>query len=130
MNQVALSWNNLAGADHYIVERSASGASWAVVAPWVTTTYFVDTGLAFSTTYSYCVAAVSTGGATALSSVVKAGTGPQVDVLSAAVSPLTLNRGILFSGPVASFTDANTTTSASQFVASINWGDGHSSWLP
>ena len=40
------------------------------------------------------------------------------------VSSLSLKRGSLFAGPVASFTDANTTTSASQFVAMINWGDG------
>ena len=49
--------------------------SWAVIAPFVSTTFFVDSGLASSTTYSYCVAAVSTSGATALSSVVNAADG-------------------------------------------------------
>ena len=48
-------------------------------------------------------------------------------MLSVAVSSMSLTRGILFAGPVASFTDANTATSASQFVATINWGDGRSS---
>jgi hypothetical protein len=98
-----------------------------VAAPSVTTTFFVDSDLEYSTTYSYCVVAVAAGGATALSSVVTASTGREPDVLSGAVSPLSLKRGSLFAGPVASFTDANTTTSASQFVAMINWGDGRSS---
>ena len=54
-------------------------------------------------------------------------TARQPDVLSDGVASLTLRRGILFSGPVASFSDTNPTTSASQFVAKINWGDGQSS---
>jgi hypothetical protein len=123
-NQIALSWNGSVVADHYVVERSTTGVSWAVVAPWVTTTSFVDAGLAYATTYSYCVVAVASSGATALSSVVTVATGQQPDVISAVVSSLRLNRGIVFSGPVASVTDTNATTSASQFVATINWGDG------
>jgi hypothetical protein len=124
-NQVTLSWNAATGADHYLVERKSGSASWAVIAPFVSTTFFVDTGLAYATTYSYCVAAVSTSGATALSSVVNAQTGTQADVLSAFVPQLSLARGALFTGPVASFSDANESTAAAQFIASINWGDGH-----
>jgi PKD repeat protein len=37
---------------------------------------------------------------------------------------MTIARGAVIAGPVASFTDANTSTTASQFVAQINWGDG------
>jgi hypothetical protein len=126
-NQIDVSWNGSEGANHYMVERSVTGGSWVVVAPNVTTTFFVDAGLAYSTNYRYFVVAVASSGATAQSSVVTAETGRQPDVLSAAVSALRLNRRVLFSGAVASFTDANTTTSASQFVATIKWGDGHSS---
>jgi hypothetical protein len=124
-NQITLSWSAATGADHYIVERSSAGASWTVIAPFVSTTLFVDTGLAYLTTYSYCVAAVSTSGAMALSSVVNAETGTQAEVLSASVPQLSLARGIVFAGPVASLSDANQMTAAAQFVASINWGDGH-----
>jgi hypothetical protein len=46
-------------------------------------------------------------------------------VLSAVVPQLSLARGIVFIGPVASLSDANTMTGSAQFVASINWGDGH-----
>jgi hypothetical protein len=126
-NQIVVSWNASAGADHYMVERTTNGASWSVAASSLTTTLFVDSGLAYSTTYGYRVVAVAVGGATALSSVVTAQTGQQPDVLSAGMSSLTVARGTLLTGPVASFTDANSTTSASQFVATIKWGDGHSS---
>jgi hypothetical protein len=36
-------------------------------------------------------------------------------------------EGVVFSGPVASFTDADRSTTAGDFVATINWGDGSSS---
>ena len=75
--------------------EATSGASWTVVAPSVTTTFFVDSGLAYSTTYSYCVVAVAASGATAPSSVVTAETGRQPDVLSVGVSSLSLTRGSL-----------------------------------
>jgi hypothetical protein len=51
-------------------------------------------------------------------------TGAQPDVLSAQVSSLSLRRGVVFAGPIASFTDTSPTTNSSQFVARINWGDG------
>ena len=44
---------------------SSGGTGWLVVAPDVTTTFFLDTGLAYATSYSYCIAAVSITGATA-----------------------------------------------------------------
>lgn len=43
------------------------------------------------------------------------------------VSGKTMNSLPSFSGPVASFTDANPTASASDFTATVNWGDGTSS---
>src|SRR5205823_2363690 len=36
-------------------------------------------------------------------------------------------EGVLFSGLVASFTDANPGSAASDFTAIISWGDGHTS---
>jgi hypothetical protein len=122
-NQIEISWTAAPGAAYYTVERGLGG-SWGVAASIVTTTFYLDTGLAYATTYSYCVVAVAPGGASALSSVVSATTGSQSDVLSAQVSALSLRRGVVFAGPIASFTDTSPTTSRSQFVARINWGDG------
>jgi hypothetical protein len=93
----------------------------------VTTTFFLDSGLKSSTTYSYRVFAVSSGGAeSAASSAVTARTPRQSDVLSVAIAPMNLTKRVLFSGPVATFTDANTAATAAQFVARISWGDGTS----
>ena len=38
--------------------------------------------------------------------------------------PFSTQEGTTFSGPTASFTDTNTGDTASQFTATINWGDG------
>jgi N-acetylneuraminic acid mutarotase len=46
----------------------------------------------------------------------------------AAVQPTVLaNPGLSFTGAVASFSDGNPNASASDFTATINWGDGHQS---
>jgi hypothetical protein len=44
--------------------------------------------------------------------------------LTATGVSLTLNEGVTYSGPVASFSDANPNASASDFIALIDWGDG------
>ena len=126
-NQIAISWNSAAGADHYMVERSSSGSSWTFVASLVTTPSYLDSGLAYATLYSYCIVSVAPSGETALSAMVNAETAPQPNVLSVTVPGLSLARGTMFTGQVATFTDSNTTTAAARFVAAINWGDGHSS---
>ena len=58
-NQVALSWNTVAGAGSYNVKRStASGAE--VVVTNVTASFYADAGLAGGVTYYYVVSAVNT----------------------------------------------------------------------
>ena len=47
--------------------------------------------------------------------------------LSAASVTLSSTEGATFSGTVATFTDANAASSAADFTATINWGDGTSS---
>jgi hypothetical protein len=46
------------------------------------------------------------------------------DVLTGAGLAITATRSVTFSGPVATFSDTNTTNPPSDFVATINWGDG------
>jgi hypothetical protein len=46
-------------------------------------------------------------------------------LLSASAQPLHVTEGAAFSGNVLTFTDADPLSSASEFTASINWGDGH-----
>ncbi len=91
-NQIAVSWNAAAGANHYMVERSSSGSAWTVAAALVTTTSYLDTGLAYATLYSYYIVAVSTSGATAFSAMVNAQTAPQPNVLSVTVPGMSLAR--------------------------------------
>ncbi len=125
-NQLEVSWQASSGATRYIVERSQGGRTWSVAAQSVTTTFYLDSGLAPTTAYSYQVLAVSNGGESAPSAIVTARTASQADVLSVAISTMNLTRRALFAGPIATFTDANTAASASQFVARITWGDGSS----
>jgi len=47
--------------------------------------------------------------------------------LTATGSPVSTVEGSVFSGTVATFTDANPNATASDFTALITWGDGHSS---
>lgn len=58
--QVSLKWLGLTGATGYIVYRSIADQAPQVVAPNVTTTMFVDTGLVNGTRYVYRVRAVAT----------------------------------------------------------------------
>ncbi len=64
--QVVLTWTASGGAAGYIIYRStASGQE--VLYKTVTGTSFTDAGLANGTTYYYKIAAVNSGGASALS---------------------------------------------------------------
>ena len=85
--------------------------------------YFLDSGLHYLTTYYYRVVAVSSAGSSPASSIVSALTGAQPDVLAARSLVMTLTRRASFSGPVATFTDANAATTAASFIATINWGE-------
>ncbi len=122
--QVNLSWSPAAGATQYVVERSLDGIAWVWIAPEITTTSFSDVTVDPATTYRYCVLAVNSAGATAASAVVSAETTVPPEVLSAQPLVLTPTRMIPFTGTVATFSDANTTTAAGSFSATIRWGDG------
>jgi len=54
-------------------------------------------------------------------------TGSTDDPITASGSPVSATEGHSFSGTVATFTDPDTSGTASQYSASINWGDGHTS---
>ena len=56
-----------------------------------------------------------------------AATTNEPDVLTAVALPIASTLGASFSGPVATFTDANPTTPSGGFTATIHWGDGASS---
>ena len=49
------------------------------------------------------------------------------DQLNGAGTPLSAVEGAEFSGQVATFSDADTSTAATAFTASISWGDGSTS---
>ncbi|MBW8780598.1 MAG: alginate lyase family protein [Verrucomicrobia bacterium] len=58
--QISLSWTSVANATRYIVQRaSVSGGPYATVASGVTTTGYVDAGLASGYTYYYVVTAAN-----------------------------------------------------------------------
>ena len=89
-----------------------------------TTSTYSDGNLNYSTIYYYRVLAVSTAGVSPVGPAVSAETGAQPDALSAQSVNLSLTRQTSFTASVATFTDANVTTVAGRFVATINWGDG------
>jgi len=124
LNEVRLSWAGATGASSYVVERSPDGSTWSLVAANVTATEYFDSGLGFATTYYYRVLAASNAGSSPPSSIVSALTAAQPDVLSAQSLVLSLTRGLLFRGVVATLTDVNAATGAARFIATINWGDG------
>ena len=89
-NQIALSWNASASADHYMVERSVpvrTGRSWLRVCDSV----LCGCGALYSTSYSYCVVAVAASGASAQLSRDRPD-GTAARLLSAGVASLTLRR--------------------------------------
>jgi hypothetical protein len=53
--------------------------------------------------------------------------GSSLNVISATSTPISAVEGTAFSGQVATLHDTDTTASAGQFTASIDWGDGHTS---
>src|SRR5206468_2966046 len=74
--------------------------------------------------YSVSVTITDVGGSTASS----ASTANVADALLSATSALVMStEGTVFTGAVASFSDANPGSVAGDFTASITWGDGHTS---
>ncbi len=75
-------------------------------------------------TYAISVVIADQGGAAAQ----VAGSATVADApLTASVVPVNATEGVAFSGTVATFTDANPNTTATDFQATITWGDGHTS---
>jgi hypothetical protein len=123
-NQVSLAWNASATAGWYVVERSLDDLNWSVLSGGVTATTFLDSNLAYSTTYYYRVLADSSAGLSAPGNSVFLQTEPKTDVLSAQSMVVDITRGSIFSGAVADFTDTDITAATGQFTATIRWGDG------
>ena len=72
---INISWDAMAGASSYSLERSPDDATWAVIASPSTTSYS-NTGLTPSTTYYYRVASTNSAGTSAYSTSVNAATSP------------------------------------------------------
>jgi hypothetical protein len=123
LNQVVLAWSASSGASSYVVQRNAGASTWTVIAAGITATSFSDPDLGYSTTYAYRVVAVSSAGWSDPSAVLVVQTLAQPDVLTAVPLTLILKPRVAFTGPVATFTDANASTGPARFVATIHWGD-------
>jgi hypothetical protein len=123
LTQIDLAWSPSSGASSYVVERSVDDTTWTSIATNVTTPAYVDSGLAYATTYFYRVVAVSSAGQSAPSAAVGVQTGALPYVL--AIEPTTVSafRNRAFKGAVAILTDTNPATLAARFNATIAWGD-------
>jgi uncharacterized repeat protein (TIGR01451 family) len=77
--------------------------------------------------YNVTISISDDGTGTASGSVSGTITIPEADSLNASGATITPVEGTSFSGTVASFTDTNTGNLASDFSATIDWGDGHPS---
>jgi hypothetical protein len=84
-------------------------------------TYADEGSFAFTVT----VTEIAPAGATASGS--GTATVTEADVLSGTPVNFAALTGIAFTGPVATFTDVNTANVASDFTATIDWGDGQTS---
>ena len=123
-NQVGVSWAGSPGASSYILERSLDNSTWSAIATGLSGTSFTDTGLKYSTIYYYRVMAVSSAGTSAASQAVGAVTSALPDSLVGQAVSTTVVRRKPFTALVATFTDVNTASSATSFIATINWGGG------
>lgn len=123
-SEIDLAWSPSPGATGYVVERSTSGGMWVLIARGVTATSYADTNLSASTSYQYAVVATVGDAYSAFSATAAAQTGTTGDGL--AIEPMVISaaRKQVFSGVVATFTDANPLAPAGSFAATIHWGDG------
>ena len=105
--------------------------TWTTIATGLTARSYSDSSLGYNTTYYYLVLASSPAGVSLPSAVVSARTLPAPDVLSLSGLVFGTVRHSVYSGPLASFTDWNTSALAGQFYAAVNWGDGSvsSAWV-
>ncbi len=93
--QVTLNWTASSGAASYNVYRggAAAGEATAPIATGITATTFVNTGLTNGSPYFYKVAAVNTGGTSALSNEANATPQASAPTLPAAPTGLTATAG-------------------------------------
>ncbi len=84
-------------------------------------------------TYAYTVTVTDDGGSVTIFSgsaivadaaLAPSATQPTVSTVEASIFPVPVFSPPLFKGPVASFTDANPTSTIADFFATIDWGDG------
>ncbi len=123
-SQINLSWQPSLGATQYVVERSADGGPWTVIATGILAPLYFDSGLAPATTYAYDVVATSNGGDSPASLPATAQTSALADALSSQPLTIAATRRLPFTGTITTFTDVNTQTAAGSFVAIVHWGDG------
>ena len=75
--------------------------------------------------FTFTVTVTEIGGAGATASASGTATVTESDVLSGTPAVFTPQQAIPFTGTVATFTDTDTGNVASDFIATINWGDGN-----
>jgi PKD domain len=75
-------------------------------------------------TYTLNVTVTESGGSPSVKSASASVTVVEADAALVAVSPITVNEGTSFSGPVAHLIDSGSPDPASKFSATIDWGDG------
>jgi len=74
--------------------------------------------------FSFTVTVTETGAGGATASASATATVSETDALSGTPVALAPQQGVPFNGVVATFTDTNTANVASDFIATIDWGDG------
>jgi hypothetical protein len=76
-------------------------------------------------TFSFIVTVMETGPGGLTASATGTATVSESDVLSGSPATFSSQAGVVFSGIVATFTDTNAANVPSDFVATIDWGDGN-----
>jgi hypothetical protein len=76
-------------------------------------------------TFSFIVTVMETGPGGLTASATGTATVSESDVLSGSPATFSSQAGVVFSGVVATFTDTNAANVPSDFVATIDWGDGN-----
>ncbi len=86
--------------------------------------YFTNINSPTNTTGTVNFISPLTAGQTTWFSLEEAITGAELNVVTANASSISAVEGNSFSGPVATFFSSDTTTLASQYTATVDWGDG------
>ena len=127
---VVVNWGDGSGNTLVAANLTAIGSPGGVVFSINVEHIYAEEG-----TYAYTVTVTDDGGATTIISgtaiiadakltSLTPNNGPFVSTTEAAIFPVPQFGKPVFSGPVALFTDANSTAPVSDFTATIDWGDG------